>query len=266
MKLPNGLLAGLASITLSQCVAAAPVAGEANAADTSRLTLGAGFGAAPRYLGSKEQQLQPGLMVDYEAGNGFFAGTTRGIGFGSAAGALQWSAALSYDGGRSEKDGKLSSGSRELRGMGRIEGSAVALLGAGVMPFEGASLSLMAAMPLSHRERGTSYQLAGSATLARLGGGELSAELNLSFADRRYAQAFFGVTPQQSASSGYQAYAPGRGLYAVGAGLSWSFDLDQRWGLQASLGATRLVGDAADSPIVHRRTHPTAGLMLTYSF
>lgn len=262
MKLPNCLLAGIASITLSQCVAAAP-AEEANPTDTARLTLGAGFGAAPRYPGSKEQQLQPALMVDYDAGNGFFAGTARGIGFGAVAGPLQWSAALSYDGGRSEKEGRLSSGSRELRGMGRVEGSALALITAGVVPFEGAGLSLVAAVPLSHRERGTSFQLAGSAALARLGGGELSAELNLNFADRRYAQTFFGVTPQQSASSGYRAHAPGRGLLAIGGGLSWSFELDERWGLRASLGATRLVGDAARSPIVHRRTSPTAGLMLS---
>lgn len=270
MKLLNCLLAGAASITLSQCAAAAP-ADEATPAvaadaDASRLTLGVGFGAAPRYLGAKEQQLQPALMLDYDAGNGFFASTTRGIGWGAAMGPLQWSAALSYDGGRNEKDGKLSSGSRELRGMGRIEGSALALLSAGVAPAEGLGLSLTAAMPLSYRERGTSYQLAGSAALGKLAGGDLSAELDVSFADRRHAQTFFGVTPQQSASSGYRVYTPRRGPFAVGAGLSWSFQLDQRWDLQATLGATRLVGDAAESPIVRRRTNPNAGLMLTYAY
>jgi outer membrane scaffolding protein for murein synthesis (MipA/OmpV family) len=91
----------------------------------------------------------------------------------------------------------------------------------------------------------------------------------LRLADRRYQRAYFGVAPPIAAVTGLAPHDPSPGLRAVGivAGLTHQFN--DRWGIQAYAGYDRLVGDAADSPIVRAfgsRGQPSAGLALTYTF
>jgi len=70
------------------------------------------------------------------------------------------------------------------------------------------------------------------------------------WADNDFHDAYFGVTPAVAGLTGLPAYDPNGGIYAYGAvaGLTWK--LGRNWGLQAYVGYDRLVGDAADSPIV----------------
>jgi outer membrane scaffolding protein for murein synthesis (MipA/OmpV family) len=87
------------------------------------LTLGGGVDVAPRYSGSDKTRVC-GSGGGYAMANGFFIGTTRGIGYGNNIGNLDYSAALSYRVGRKDKDvssDSISSGSDELRGMGEIK-------------------------------------------------------------------------------------------------------------------------------------------------
>ncbi|EOY8407725.1 MipA/OmpV family protein, partial [Enterobacter asburiae] len=64
------------------------------------LTLGGGVDVAPRYSGSDKTRVSAAQVVDYAMANGFFIGTTRGIGYGNNFGNLDYSAALSYRVGR----------------------------------------------------------------------------------------------------------------------------------------------------------------------
>jgi outer membrane scaffolding protein for murein synthesis (MipA/OmpV family) len=68
--------------------------------------------------------------------------------------------------------------------------------------------------------------------------------------DNDYKDAYFGLPFSIPAVGLPAAYDPGSGFYAVGAvaGLTWK--LGRNWGLQGYVGYDRLVGDAADSPIV----------------
>jgi len=70
------------------------------------------------------------------------------------------------------------------------------------------------------------------------------------WADNDYHDTYFGVTPAIAGATGLPAYNPNGGIYAYGAvaGLTWR--LGRNWGLQGYVGYDRLVGDAADSPIV----------------
>lgn len=91
----------------------------------------------------------------------------------------------------------------------------------------------------------------------------------LRWADGAYHEAYFGVSPAAAAASGLAAFDPGGGIYAVGAIAGIGHQFDERWGLYAYAGYDRLVGDAADSPIVRQlgsRDQFSAGLALTYSF
>lgn len=69
------------------------------------------------------------------------------------------------------------------------------------------------------------------------------------WADNDFHDAYFGV-PFSIPASGLPAYDPGSGIYAFGAMAGLTHRLGRNWGVQAYAGYDRLVGDAADSPIV----------------
>ncbi len=101
---------------------------------------------------------------------------------------------------------------------------------------------------------------------------ELTATVSMSFgagltwADRDYLQAYFGVTPAQAAASGFRAYAPKAGLRKLDLSLNAEYVFAKGWKLQGSLVLTQLAGDAADSPLVERKSNPLLGVVVAYVF
>lgn len=77
--------------------------------------------------------------------------------------------------------------------------------------------------------------------------------LTATLGGRRYMQSYYGISPEQSAASGYPVYAPGSGLRDVAVFVNARTDLSPRWTLQAGIGASRLAGAAAESPLTERR-------------
>ena len=91
----------------------------------------------------------------------------------------------------------------------------------------------------------------------------------LTIADRKYHRAYFSVAPEDSIASGLPAYSAGGGILAAGATAGFLRQLNPRWGLYSYAKYDRLVGDAADSPIVRQhgsRNQFSGGLALTYTF
>ena len=70
-------------------------------------------------------------------------------------------------------------------------------------------------------------------------------------------QAYFGVTPAQSQASGFRAYTPKAGVRKFDLSVNTEYALTQDWKLQGSLLLTQLTGDAADSPLVKRKSNPS---------
>ncbi len=70
------------------------------------------------------------------------------------------------------------------------------------------------------------------------------------WADNKYHDRYFGVTPAVAGATGLAALDPDGGIYAVGGIANFPHRLGRNWGVQAYAGYDRLVGDAADSPIV----------------
>jgi MipA family protein len=68
----------------------------------------------------------------------------------------------------------------------------------------------------------------------------------------RYMQTWYGVTEQQSAASGYPVYKPGTGLRDVATSATWRIEVNPQWAGFAALGATRLLGPAAGSPLTRQ--------------
>lgn len=69
------------------------------------------------------------------------------------------------------------------------------------------------------------------------------------WADNDFHDAYFGV-PVAVPAAGLAAYDPGSGFYSFGARAGLTRRLGRNWGLFGYAGYDRLVGDAADSPIV----------------
>lgn len=98
---------------------------------------------------------------------------------------------------------------------------------------------------------------------------EFTAGPRASFASSDYMQAYFGVTPAESALSGtLAAYSPGGGFKSVGAGFTTRHEFAPQWAVRGEFIYEKLIGDAADSPIVQvgDANQYTAKLGLTYTF
>jgi outer membrane protein len=237
----------------------------APAAD-STLTVGLGVAVVPKYSGSDKGKAMPILAVDYQNSNGFFASTMRGIGYQTKVGPLALSGALGYDGGREERDRRMGQGSDTLKGMGKIKGAALGVLGVGYEFDSGASIGLRAMLALSNRERGNTYELGMQAPLYKSEKNEVGVYSSLTYSDNKNMQTFYGVTRAQSAASGYSSYNAKAGFSRAGAGVNWGYKVDKSWSINSTVGVVGLMGDAADSPIAKRKTAPLVAVTANYAF
>lgn len=93
---------------------------------------------------------------------------------------------------------------------------------------------------------------------------EWYAGLGVSWADVRYMDSYYGVSPASAATTGYAAYEPGAGPMNLRAGVGFITALTSRWILFGGAGATQLLGYAADSPLTTKRLTASASIGLAY--
>jgi outer membrane protein len=80
----------------------------------------------------------------------------------------------------------------------------------------------------------------------------LSASSALSFGDRRYMQAYYGIDAAQSARSSYTPYRATPGARDIGVGVNLRREFGKDWTAQVGAGASKLLGSAANSPITRQ--------------
>ncbi|HEY0817982.1 MAG TPA: MipA/OmpV family protein [Rhizobacter sp.] len=233
-----------------------------------------GASSAPRYEGSRDTRVGPvlGGEVTYRSmAFGSVAAGSRGLvwtPFQSPVGSA--SLGLSVDPGRVDNDDRKLTpagqrpGSADLRGMGEVEMTAL-VSASGSLALGPASLTgALRQAVSSHRGTLVDVGLALPWKLHRHA--TLTLTPGLTWASARHMQAYFGVTPQQSAASGFAAFDAGAGLKSHSLVLDFDMAFSRYWHLNAVLRAHRLQGDAADSPITQRR-HQTSGMLaLRYEF
>jgi outer membrane protein len=251
-----------AAAALAALLAAAP----AQAQSRDRIvTVGPGASVAPRYPGADSYRINPAPIFDLRREGdplGFEAPDEgAGIGLLGRDSRIDIGPAIAFQGKRRERD----------------VGAAV-----GNVPFTveaGAFVEAWLGQSLRVRAEGRRGVGGHDGWLGDLGA-DLVAESatsvfsigpRLRWADNRYHDAYFGVTPAVAAGTGLAAFDPGGGIYAVGgtASARHQFGSNDRWGIHAYARYDRLVGDAADSPIVTRfgsRDQFGAGLGLSYTF
>ena len=91
----------------------------------------------------------------------------------------------------------------------------------------------------------------------------------LTLTDARYQRSYYGVAPDEALASGLAAYDPGGGLQSVGGALGVVQQFTPEWGMFGYVKYDRLLGDAADSPVVAAygsKDQLEGGVALTYTF
>ena len=97
----------------------------------------------------------------------------------------------------------------------------------------------------------------------------LSAGPRTTWADARANGRYFDINAIQSAASGLPQWQAKAGTRSAGLGAQARYRLDQQWSSHVFVEYDRLIGDAADSPLVQQRGDPnqyTFGAGITYTF
>lgn len=222
-----------------------------------KVTAGVGAIYLPEYEGSDEFQIQPFPMLSAQFGDRVHLGMDGLVvdlwqynGFGVAAkGGVEL--------GRKEDD------SDYLRGLGDVDMGGVvgALLTYETGPFE-IYASLDKTFGGSEGLTGT-FGAKASHQYERF---IFSADLSGTWADSKHMQAYFAVSPSQSAGSGLGEYEAGAGVKRVDLKGTVTYLWTEHWIITGTAGAGLLLGDAKDSPIVKDDIQPFAMLGVGYRF
>lgn len=78
--------------------------------------------------------------------------------------------------------------------------------------------------------------------------------------------AYFGVTKDEAAASGYQAYTPRGGIRDAWVGAGWNWALSPSWIVASGVRLSLLKGDARHSPLVQNSASFTVNTGLAYRF
>ncbi len=84
--------------------------------------------------------------------------------------------------------------------------------------------------------------------------------------DRKVVRAYYGLTPEDSIASGLPAYSPGGGVQSAGVAALLMVPFGDRYGAGGFINYERILGDAADSPLVAHASVWRAGLIVVRRF
>jgi outer membrane scaffolding protein for murein synthesis (MipA/OmpV family) len=175
-------------------------------------------------------------------------------------GRLRAGLGLRLDGGRSESD------SEELRGMGDIPGTVQLRLSVSYRLDDGWRLRAATVFDALGRGNGVQGDFQINRDLSLTPTLSANAGLALGWSNRRHMQRYFGVTPEQSQSSGYPITTSSAGLRDVTLAAGMRQALGRHWTVFGSASATRLLGQAASSPLTRRPQNWGLGVGLVYRF
>jgi len=88
----------------------------------------------------------------------------------------------------------------------------------------------------------------------------------LTWGDGKSTQRYYGITPQQAATTGLPAYSAGAGMRVIEVGLVGDIDISEHWIGLWGINVLQLQGDAKDSPITLDKTNWYANAGVAYRF
>ncbi len=226
--------------------------------------VGTGLTFMPRYDGSSRYHTLAGPSVDLRYRDVAFASTGEGIGVNVIQGP-NWRASISavYDRGRRGHDDPA-----HLNGLGNINPAPEMKLAAEYVMSKEFPLVFRTAITRSFG--GSNGWIADVGAYMPMPGSSDSffwfAGPSVTFADSTYMNSWFGVNPAQSAASGYRQYDASAGLKSAGFGITMVWFVNKHWFVTADGALKRLLGSAANSPIVQTKTNGVCDVSLNYQF
>ena len=222
------------------------------------LSLGAIVGVAPEYEGSNDYEFKIGPNIAASWRNlVFFKGKTLGVNLIREKN-LKAGPILSWTGGRDEDDND------KLEGLGDIDNSIEAggFISYRMKPFR---FSLEARHDVNSGHEGGLVELSGGTTLP-FKKPRVFIALGATWASDDYMKSFFSVTSKQSGASGLPTYKAEAGIKDINISMTAGYPITNRWRVGGKVEYKRLLGDAADSPIVVDENQFLAGIGISYHF
>ena len=264
---PNSLLQNL----LGASILLASAAAQAQAFDAVRIfgpvdangkgTVGAAVINSPEFLGSKQRKTMLLPLLDYRWKNGFFAGTTNGIGYlFNSAPNMQYGLRVTADFGR--KDNK----SAALTGMGNIDPAAE--FGGFFNYFVSPQISLTSSLRYGsgNDHKGMVLDLGANYAVQLAPQWRGAVGVATSYLNSDAMQSRFGVSAAQAISSGYAPYSPAAGLRDARINASVNYFFSRQMAITAAVSSSALLGDAKDSPVVRSNSGLSGVLAVSYEF
>ncbi|MCG8490042.1 MAG: MipA/OmpV family protein [Sneathiellales bacterium] len=238
------------------------------------INLGLGAFVSPAYEGSDETEVMPFPLVDITWKERVFLNPGDGLGVHLYnKNDLTVSASIGYEMGRQEDD------SNALKGLGDIDDAASANFSVEydlgpVSPYLDVSkhlggtdgtlveIGIQSRVPFASLMGKTPGQFENGSPKGLM----FHMGLSTTWADDNYMKDYFGINNRQAASSGYSRYSAGAGFKSADLEFGARYPFSENWAINAQIGYSRLLEDAADSPIVKEEDQFSGGIFLSYSF
>lgn len=217
--------------------------------------LGAGARAAPLYRGSSTYGVSalPFLRVSYDNRYSLGPGGLRAR--LHATDAYEIDVGLVYNFGRDEVEESDLGGAEDdhLRGMGDVDGAVGTRFGVSTrnLPVT-VDASVTEYWGSDVEGRTATVRLSRRIPLRR--GFVVVPGVGLEWANGEYREPFFGVTRRQASRTGFRRHRVDSGWNRFRVGLRTRMAFSERWAFRAGIVGSRLLGDAADSPISREGT------------
>ena len=230
-------------------------------ADRNGGTVGLAVVAGHQYMGSDERRTRAYPAIDYRWANGWFAGTTNGVGYNfSRQGGVQYGVRLTADFGREE------SRSAVLRGLGDVDARPEFGAFYNLQPTANTFLTSSLRYGAAQGRNGLLLDLGAGLGAQVAPAWRMAAGVAATWANADYTQSYFGVDAAQATRSGRSVYTTSAGVRDVRVSVSTTYAITPRASATAALSYSRLQGDAASSPIVRDRAGVNGVLALAYAF
>ena len=244
----------------------APLAAEERGESPWEVSVGAGVALSPRYEGSDEMRVSPVPMVRVVWNDRIYLTVPEELGVTLYDNRdIEASIGVGYDFGRDESDDDA------LRGLGDRDRAPTvnAAIEYGVGPI---TTGLSAKRYVGGSDGlEVELEIEGRIPLGRRGGRSeprpaITPGVMIEWGDDDYMDSYFGIDAEQAARSGVERYDAEAGFKSVGGSVAFMYPLGARLFGNVSLEYSRLIGDAADGPIVRDENRYVAALLVMYRF
>jgi outer membrane scaffolding protein for murein synthesis (MipA/OmpV family) len=224
------------------------------------VTVGGGLAGLPAYEGSNEQRLSPAPTVDIRYKDLAYLSIGEGIGVNILRGTnYRAGVGLTYDMGREHNIATRLAGTRNIdpapvfKAFAQYAFVPVVLsadIKQALTSYQGLTADIGAYMPVVANEKVQVF---------------IGPEVT--FADSRYMQAYFGVNAQNTGpQSHFRHYNANGGLKDAKLGVASLYHFTDHWFVDGDLAVERLLGSAPGSPIVQTDWGYSVAATLNYTF